>query len=273
MNRLYTFLAFIPLLISCNGTNNTSSKGEFNDTGVLSENGKVENIDSVPTEIIQQSTHEDFMVFFDNFMWSIDLQKERVRFPIQMDTITLASFADWKYLPFYTSKNRMPLLSYNLDSEFSEGMKEDSIVLSILNFKYSKSNNYEFKNDNNKWTLTKTYSTLLNENSDYEFLTFLLEFSKDSIFQKQHIRFPVLSYYADSDNDYDTAVDTLNKSKWKFIDLEDEIGTLLVHDNPMIESKHRTFMIRGIETGIYVNFYFQLVNEEWELIKLEDLST
>jgi hypothetical protein len=39
------------------------------------------------------------------------------------------------------------------------------------------------------------------------------------------------------------------------------------------DSKYRNVYFRGIENGIWVEYTFEKINENWKLIRLEDYST
>lgn len=78
----------------------------------------------------------DFLSFFDNFMWDYNLQKERVVFPIKIDSTIISIPDDWIFLPFYTSSEFSIQLVQDSIQVFGKNIKPDSITLSIL--KHSK---------------------------------------------------------------------------------------------------------------------------------------
>lgn len=108
-----------------------------------------------------------------------------------------------------------------------------------------------------------------------DFETFVKIFISDQKIQKTHIKYPFLSLtLTDPTTDiYDTVV--VKKAGTDFI----EITTSLLESKKFeyqinkLDSKQSILTLRGVETGVHVEYLFELQNEEWMLIKITDSST
>jgi hypothetical protein len=226
-------------------------------------------IDSVPKQTVKIQT---FMEFFSQFMWDKDFQKESIIYPINLNDIEIKEKSNWRYNDFYTSKSSMPILHYDTLTYYDKDIKEDKIKMHILSFEQGKATNYSFSKKENSWNLINVSSMKLDSLRDYGFINFLTRFSSDSIFQFEHIQFPLTHYFADSDNDYETTSDPINQNEWKQWNLIESIEGLMILDIDK-KTKYRNIFFRGIENGIYVKYTFTQTQTSWELVKLENYST
>jgi hypothetical protein len=112
-----------------------------------------------------------------------------------------------------------------------------------------------------------------------DFEQFFEEFAKDSIFQKEHVKFP-FKYYFHEDIMSDKFSIEIVKSKifYKFIDftkdqkaMESEYDRFTVEKN---ETKDTVIYKRiGYDNGINIEYKFNLINGCWYLISITDTST
>jgi hypothetical protein len=110
-----------------------------------------------------------------------------------------------------------------------------------------------------------------NSLSEKKFVDFLMKFSKDSIYQKEHILFPLEDYSLD--DDYQIISEKIEKEKWNHFNLIEEIESLLFLTNIDSISNFRNIYYRGSDNGILIKLTFKRVNNEWFLVKTEDYST
>ena len=141
----------------------------------------------------------------------------------------------------------------------------------IINFKESENLRYKFENKDNKWMFYGYDNVSLEGLSDKKFIDFLVKFSNDSIYQKEHILFPLKDYSVD--DDYQTISKKIDKEQWSHFNLVEEIESLLFFANIDSNNVFRNIYYRGIGNGILIKFTFKRVNNDWFLVKTEDYST
>lgn len=113
--------------------------------------------------------------------------------------------------------------------------------------------------------------SLKTERKDYSFVDFFKEFSEDSVFQKEHIKFPLENTYIfDVEDECDSTL-YWQKSEWQYINMKDTVidGIEYVHE---IDTTNNTITIHGIDTGILIEYYFSKSGNQWMLTKIEDHS-
>jgi hypothetical protein len=103
-----------------------------------------------------------------------------------------------------------------------------------------------------------------------DFSTFLTKFKSSEEFQMQRVIFP-LKYTQFQDFDMDNLDTTIVKADYICQDLEfkEEYFYKIIDGDSMEE---KLYEITGKECGIYVLYHFHLKNNEWYLVKLDDLS-
>lgn len=227
-----------------------------------------------PLEILEDTSFTDF---FDNFMWNWDekFQVSRVVFPFKKDNKTIQTAKDWKYLPFYTNNDDgyIPILS---SDTLVEVVNTSKVELSILDFKRKITEKYYFEKINNKYFLVSSENTSINNAPDAEFIDFLTKFSTDSLFQINHILFPLLFSTLDYAGEFDKVTKKILLEDWKhtnyWIKSIEHLNKLMILSNINSDSKYRTIFFRGSGNGIWVVHTFEKINESWKLIKFEDYS-
>ena len=156
-------------------------------------------------------------------------------------------------------------------SVFDEKNFSDKQDLIIIDFKKTKNLKYKFEKINQKWTFSGTSTISINNLSEKKFVDFLMKFSKDSIYQKSQILFPLEDYSLD--DDYQTISQKIEKEKWNHFNLVEEIESLLFLANIDSNNNVRNIYYRGIGNGILIKLTFKKVNNNWFLVKTEDYST
>jgi hypothetical protein len=115
-----------------------------------------------------------------------------------------------------------------------------------------------------------------NINESKLFTDFFDKFSKDSIFQKKRVLFPLK--YTSEEIEEGLVHETIDESKWYYIDFnKDKFANSLSEDAysfEIIKKKDKVEYIRkGIDNGINVIFVFKLKDGRWYLTSVSDLST
>lgn len=250
------------IFLSCN-----SEKSHQKETTNNNDGSEVE----IKTAEVENDT--SFFDFFEKFMWDKEFQKSRVQFPFQQKGNTIKTSEDWEHLPFYTQSSYVPTLSSDTLSLININVKIEKTELYILDFEKNIANKFAFKKLNKNWQLLSLETTTFENVPDNEFINFLKKFSNDSIFQINHITFPLPGLFADSDNDYETVSRTIKLEYWKLWKLTDDINSLMLLSNIQTDNKYRNIFFRGVENGIWVKYTFEKINGNWKLIRLEDYST
>lgn len=260
MRKITLILVFASFVISCN-------------------NGpkEIEGIDSVEKTSATDSkftpTDSLFVDFFENFMWDKEFQKSRVVFPFKQNSRNILASDNWKHISFYTQSSHIPILNSDTLSLFDKDIKALDIKMSIIDFERSSLDRYGFKKIDNKWFLTGFANSPIKDVPDLEFINFINEFSRDSVFQISHMSFPLLEAFADADNNYETTTRAIKREDWRFRKMTEDINKLLILSDIDLESRYRNIFFRGVENGIWMRYTFEKINGDWKLIKIEDYST
>lgn len=241
----YLFLIVIIVLISCKSDD--KKLDGFQEKAV--ETKLIENVTAIDTI--------SFMEFFESFIFDKRLQNSNKD-----------NFIDYN---FFSTKDFVAYLNTDTLSVFEEKKLSDNQDVIILDFKKGKNLKYKFEKIDSKWTFSGSNTISINSLSEMKFVDFLMKFSKDSIYQKSHILFPLEDYSLD--DDYQTISQKIEKEKWNHFNLVEEIESLLFLANIDSDNNFRNIYYRGIGNGILVKLTFKRLNNEWFLIKTEDYST
>lgn len=111
------------------------------------------------------------------------------------------------------------------------------------------------------------------ESENYNFSDFIKIFTTDSVFQINHIKFPLeyVSIELDEENNDSISTSYIKKSEWKYYSFPDTIydGIKLKHP---IDTTNFTYTELGVDTGVRIDYYFEKTGTQWLLTKIEDSS-
>jgi len=267
MKKVFWKLVIITFVVgiytSCNNRQTQAIKEK---ELLLEEKNEVEEL----SLIISGDT--SFTDFFDKFMWDEEFQKSRIVFPFRKGNKTIQTSKDWKHLPFYTASEYIPILSSDTLTLYNKAINTSEIELSLIDFKKKMVDKYRFEKINNKWFLLSSVSSSINNVPDFEFVDFLSKFSEDTVFQTNHILFPLPALVIDYDNeDYPIVTKTILLEEWKQLQWG-AINQLMVLSNIDSNNKYRNLYFRGVENGIGVEYTFEKINGSWKMIRFEDYS-
>jgi len=123
-------------------------------------------------------------------------------------------------------------------------------------------------------TQNNQQSPVVNEN----FYEFLEKFNTDRIFQLKRIAFPVKAIVSDlSDEGIILKEETIQKQEWEHLDLTYD-STYLTRDcdqyyqEVLFKPDSAIVELRGIDNGIYANYFFKRKEGHWYLVALEETS-
>jgi hypothetical protein len=143
----------------------------------------------------------------------------------------------------------------------------------MVDFKKEIAQKLRFVKIDKNWHLESFEEIEMPDVPDFEFIEFMLNFSKDSIFQINHIDFPLSESFVDAELDYEVQNGSIKLSEWNFWKLTDEINGLMLLSNIEKENKYRNIFLSGIENGIWIKYTFKKFDNNWKLIRIEDYST
>lgn len=214
-----------------------------------------------------------FIDFFEEFMDNEEFQKSRIILPYKIDNKSISDIQEWEHISFY--KEYIPILNSDTFRLFDKDVKSTDIEMSMVNFNKKYITNYNFKKIENKWYLFCSKKLPIKNVPDYEFIEFLEKFSNDSLYQIDHIEFPLPFSgfsYSDNEDEPDLVDTTIALKDWTLLNLIDELNGLMVLSNIELRNKYRNIFYRGIGCGIWVKYTFQKINSKWKLTKIEDQS-
>lgn len=127
-------------------------------------------------------------------------------------------------------------------------------------------------------TVIENNSTELTSMDSEDFNFFVDKFSKDESFQMQRIKFPINIVVPDSDHEGMAPIEeSISRYDWEQLDLTyDSTYLTRPYDQyyQVVRYKNDTAIveIRGINNGIYADYYFTLINKKWYLVTLYEAS-
>ena len=145
------------------------------------------------------------------------------------------------------------------------------IAIIFIGYQYQNQRKLEEENLNLK---TKLADSLITTEEIENFDEFLYNFSLDTSYQINRIKFPVkLSYRIDFENYNAPLLDTIiTLKKWKHDDLfYDQTTQVQIFDNfegVMRNTKERVVHFRGVENGRDLAYYFEADKGSWYLTKI-----
>jgi len=262
MRKIALIIASISILLLSCGNRQSQTVNEVN---LPSEESETEKLFS------EISEDKSFTDFFETFMWNEEFQKIRTIFPFKKDNKTVQTSKEWKHLPFYREKGCIPILSSDtLRGLYDKEVTASKVGLFLIDFKREIADKYNFEKIDSKWFLQSLECLSINKAPDIEFIDFLTKFTSNSVFQSNHILFPLPVTLIDYDGDYEIIEKTVLEEEWK--SLQWAIGQLMVLSNIDTKNKYRNIYIRGVENGIGVEYTFEKINGNWKLIRFEDYS-
>lgn len=121
--------------------------------------------------------------------------------------------------------------------------------------------------------------TITSADCESDFDLFFKEFAKDSIFQKNHIKFPLRSAYYGGDAYDELIVEIVRtKSDFKYIDFTEDATAMQKetgkYTTEKIKSQHKVvYKLLGYDNGIMVSYKFEILNGCWTMVEIVDEST
>jgi len=158
--------------------------------------------------------------------------------------------------------------------EFDEDLTNKK-VYSVISASKNEITNYNFIKEDSKWLLASIDVQKLDISDDKKFIPFLLKFSKDTVYQKKHTRFPLESSFLDYDNDYADTTAYLSKNEVHAKNFLVNNYLPFLHNGEILKEEYinSTVYFRGNGNGIYIECIFKFINGGWFLVEEKDFST
>jgi hypothetical protein len=135
--------------------------------------------------------------------------------------------------------------------------------------------NSVFLQENDKIIINDSFKNISNKTDKIgDFKSFFNEFNKDTIFQISRIIYPVeiktFDYFTETDS-----ITYLKKNEWKpYLNvIDNKEFKYIVEIEELIIDKETKVNIQIEDTGVYVDYYFKKIDNQWYLYKIEDRST
>jgi hypothetical protein len=218
------------------------------------------------------SSFDSFVMLFG---FNPEFQKQRIKFPLEfinLNSKSKISADSWICDRLFVDLASITNVANGLETNVNSNER-------VFSWNYTKSGinkNYYFSKIKNKWFLIKI--AILKDSIDpskEDFYSFLSKFCKDSIFQKQRIKFPVEMVYLD--NDFKEVKENREQEKWKFTRIYQSCDSIATTYFDFLrtfkDTDIRILEIEGVENGIAGQITFKRINNEWVMIKIEDYST
>jgi len=145
--------------------------------------------------------------------------------------------------------------------------------LSILKPTENKKMNLRFDKINGRWFMVEIKNLEFDFNHTANFEAFIYQFSTDSIFRNEHIKFPLkYSFIRDNENGYQEKTDYLTKENVFQYNFFDKGDFVFFYDNENSDESRMLLHMRGYENGISNYYYFEKFDDTWQLIEFIDYS-
>ena len=135
--------------------------------------------------------------------------------------------------------------------------------------------NKKIETDNKELELVQ-----LSKNCDESFDDFFERFSRDSVFQKSRVKYPIEESYIENLESTEIKVDIINNpEEYTFIDFtEDENAFNKELDKyrviiEKLDKENVYYKNDGIDNGINIIYKFKLIEGCWYMVEIEDKST
>ena len=215
-----------------------------------------------------------------NFMWKFSadssFQKSRIDFPIKLGD-SIINEGDWQHDRQFID---LPYTFYLFEGhDFNFGYNKDFGDNAIISWIYPKDNlmiDYIFNRIDNFWHLIDLKVDTL-EITKNEIPSNISKFFSDSIFQKTHIKYPLElnTWIGDNFDSKDTTfliqrndLDLIQRYK------DESRFPLFRLNNAHLDSyiSKFTLFLGGNDNGYHIEYFFENIEKEWILTRLDDKS-
>jgi hypothetical protein len=266
MKRIIQLIVLISL-ISCQNTVKQSEQDKLEDKT---------NVDISEDSRKAQTPPESIFDFIWKFSGDSSFQKTRIDFPLALGDSTINK-SEWQHdrqfidLPytFYLFKGHDYRFGYNQDFG-------DNAIISWIYPKDSLKLDYIFNRIDNLWRLTDLKAEMLGLDEN-EIPFYISQFFYDSVFQKSHIKYPLeLNTWIGDEIDSKDTTFLIERNELNLIQRYkgEPRFPLFRLDNANLDTYGSMFtiLLGGNDNGYHIEYFFEKLDNEWILTRLDDDS-
>lgn len=155
-------------------------------------------------------------------------------------------------------------------------MKKLIVLLACISFSCNDVKNSNKENTREEVLKQKENEHISKNDCATNFDIFFERFSKDSVFQKKMIKYPLESQYYD---DYEKlTTDLIKEESYKYRNFTKDASAMKKEYDKYTIKKEKIqngllYKLLGYDNGIYVSYEFKLIDGCWFLVKIIDEST
>jgi hypothetical protein len=270
---------FILVILSC--TRSQKSEDQTVLEPVLSSNEP--SLEKIPETYIPEkhSTSENELLFdfLYGFGYNTTFQLSRIKFPLSVYSssgVDSIIGENWLHDPLFVKKECLTHFIQGHKNDF----KFDIDIGDELKFYWIYPDQglrkaYCFKRDTGEWFLHKIEYSDLGKDYTNDFVAFYANFLQDSVFQKDHIVFPLVvnTYYDAPDEMFKDTTYSIAKTNWHILSSDSIMNFEYSWSKNTKFGDKQMIFLNGNDNGIYEEYYFEKINNEWFLVLYNDQST
>ena len=209
---------------------------------------------------------QEFSSFFIDFIRYPENQANYVQFPLKADNVSVKDKTLYNPLMFLT-RNNLPILC--ADSLNAAAVRQSSISVSIVQFNKETVVDYLFEQKNKDWKLVSLKNENVQRLKETDFLSFLMQYSRDESFQRKHTIFPFpYRIYKSAKQESDPENRLLMPRDWTALDFTAIFPALSIFNSNAQASNRQLFVFRNGKMTQFFNFI--QINKKWYLIEIEE---
>lgn len=115
-------------------------------------------------------------------------------------------------------------------------------------------------------------SSIEGDKNESTFHSFFDKFSTDSVFQISHVMFPLTFRYRDAYEEGKEITIQQDQESWRFIPFKEDAESPLFRGEFDIGEVTAVYRRKGLDTGIYIEYFFKNESGKWFLVSYSDFS-
>ncbi len=274
-------------MVSC-GRKSESSSSTRSDFAVVVEDTNAINKEKEKEKELYQFLIGDTVVeesdgTFDDFIYSFasnsEMQLKRIIFPLPYydgDGVVRIKEEEWVHDSLFINNYYYTLLFDTEEAMDSiDSLSSKSVQLEWYLLNEQKVKKYYFERINELWFLEAINLREMEKSKEEDFFDFYTQFSRDSVFQAERIKTPLLFTTIDPDDDFSILETQLETGQWFAFQPpmpKDKLFNINYGQNSQDLSSQKIIVFRGIGNGFFNALSFVKEKGKWKLFKFEDTS-
>lgn len=288
MRKSLPIILYLTLfMVSC-GRKSESSSSTRSDFAVVVEDTNAINKEKEKEKELYQFLIGDTVVeesdgTFDDFIYSFasnsEMQLKRIIFPLPYydgDGVVRIKEEEWVHDSLFINNYYYTLLFDTEEAMDSiDSLSSKSVQLEWYLLNEQKVKKYYFERINELWFLEAINLREMEKSKEEDFFDFYTQFSRDSVFQAERIKTPLLFTTIDPDDDFSILETQLETGQWFAFQPpmpKDKLFNINYGQNSQDLSSQKIIVFRGIGNGFFNALSFVKEKGKWKLFKFEDTS-